>query len=822
MLAPGTVLAGRYRIVEPLGHGGMGEVFRAEDLSLRQAVALKLLPDRLAHDPRALERIREEVRMARRVSHSNVCRVHDLGEAGALLFISMEYVDGEDLSTLLRRVGRLAGDRALEIARELCAGLAAAHASGVIHQDLKPANVMLDRRGRVKITDFGLARLGDDGANSSEIAGTPAYMAPEQLAGAGASTRSDLYALGLVLYELFTGRRVFRSESLPELMRAHREGVIVPPRALVPELDVAVEQAILRCLAPRSKDRPVSALAVLTELSAGDPLKAALAAGQTPSPSAVAGATVKGALSPAWAWMCVLAVLSSLAVSFGLASRITILGRLRPPLPPAVLTVKSGEAIRRLGHSGPCVDEASGFDYDRGAVRVAAGRTGPEAERTAAERRMVVFWYRCSAVPLLPLGVGAKVTRDDPAPGPGEAFALLDVDGRLLQYRSRTADGEPGARGVEVLLAFAPLADLRAPPDVKVEGDLARAVVRIDGTVPAGLEARAGAGVVEARVAFPWTAPPGSRAVPFFQPSDAFGLFMVTILAVSVPLGWRNVRSARVDREGAFRVGMVVFGCELVSLALGAHHPGILQGELAALLRNAAWSLFHGTSAALVYVALEPFVRRASPERLVSWSRLLTGNVRDPLVARDVLVGIALFGAMLGPLSLALSFMRPMPLLSATVNLDPLADLGSMAGTALWAIAFTVRTGLCLFLLLLLTFRASASSRWLGPVLFFCAGFLITVANVRAMGGSLPFAAVAGALTAAVWVFLITRFGLLAMTANLLARALSIVAAGATRLTGWTAPNSWCFAVIMVLLAAYGLTFATGRRPFGERKLLEL
>ena len=155
--APGTLLAGRYRIVACVGRGGMGEVCRAEDLKLRQEVALKFLPARLAQDAAALARFHREVRVARQVSHPNVCRVFDVGEADGLTFLTMEFVDGEDLASVLRRFGRLPQDKAMEIARQLCAGLAAAHDRGVLHRDLKPANVMIDGRGKVRTTDFGLA-----------------------------------------------------------------------------------------------------------------------------------------------------------------------------------------------------------------------------------------------------------------------------------------------------------------------------------------------------------------------------------------------------------------------------------------------------------------------------------------------------------------------------------------------------------------------------------------------------------------------------------------------------------------------------------------
>src|SRR5208282_916588 len=190
---PGRLVASRYRIIALLGKGGMGEVYRADDLTLGQAVAMKFLPDEAGRDQGLLERFRNEVRMARRVSHPNVCRVYDVGEVDGQTFFTMEYVDGEDLASLLRRIGRLPQDKAVEIARQLCAGLAAAHAKGVLHRDLKPANIMLDGRGQVVITDFGLAGVADQIRGAEIRSGTPAYMSPEQLAGTEVTMRSDIY-----------------------------------------------------------------------------------------------------------------------------------------------------------------------------------------------------------------------------------------------------------------------------------------------------------------------------------------------------------------------------------------------------------------------------------------------------------------------------------------------------------------------------------------------------------------------------------------------------------------------------------------------------
>ncbi len=252
---PGTLLAQRYRVVSLLGRGGMGEVYRANDLLLGQTVALKFLPAQWTSHEATLARFRNEVRIARQISHPNVCRVYDIGEAEGSTYLSMEYVDGEDLASLLRRIGRLPQDKALEIARQLCAGLAAAHDKGVVHRDLKPGNIMLDGQGQLRITDFGLA--GVAGEVKDIRSGTPAYMAPEQRSGREVTARSDIYALGVVLHEVFTGSRFSGDSSHPDL---------------APEVD----RVIRRCLAEDPAKRPASALAVSAALPGGDPLAAAL------------------------------------------------------------------------------------------------------------------------------------------------------------------------------------------------------------------------------------------------------------------------------------------------------------------------------------------------------------------------------------------------------------------------------------------------------------------------------------------------------------------------------------------------------------------
>src|SRR6516162_9763348 len=235
--APGQVLGDRYRIVALAGRGGMGEVYRAEDLTLGQVVAIKFLAADLTRDGSALARVHSEVRVARQIAHPNVCRVFDIGDTDGIPFLTMEYVDGEDLLSSLRRFGKLSPDKAVEITRQICAGLAAAHDRGVVHRDLKPANIMLDGHGKVRITDFGLAGLAATLKGAEVRAGTPAYMAPEQLAGREVTAKSDLYSVGLILYEVLTGKRAFEAPTLGELMKLREDQAITRPSTLVRDLD---------------------------------------------------------------------------------------------------------------------------------------------------------------------------------------------------------------------------------------------------------------------------------------------------------------------------------------------------------------------------------------------------------------------------------------------------------------------------------------------------------------------------------------------------------------------------------------------------------
>ncbi|MGZ5437866.1 MAG: protein kinase domain-containing protein, partial [Pyrinomonadaceae bacterium] len=412
----GTVLDGRYRIVALLGRGGMGEVYKAEDLKLDHEVALKFLPESVAQDDAALTRFRTEVRIARQVTHQNVCRVFDIGEFEGRHFLTMEYIDGEDLSSLLRRIGRLPADKALEVSRQICAGLAAAHGAGVLHRDLKPANVMIDGRGKARITDFGIAGLEEDLKKGGVIAGTPAYMSPEQITGQEITVQSDIYSLGLVLYELFTGKPAFQSDSINELVRKHKTITPTNPSEILKEIDPLVEKTILRCLEKNPQQRPASALQVAAMLPGGDPLAAALAAGETPSPEMVAAAPKEGALKPAVAIACLASVVALFAFIVFVSGKVKLNEWVPLDKPPEVLAERANQIKNKLGYADAPADTVYSFDnsesYVNYAEREDASPNRFERIRTG-QPVTLYFWYRTSPGYLVP-NRGHEVYFSDP------------------------------------------------------------------------------------------------------------------------------------------------------------------------------------------------------------------------------------------------------------------------------------------------------------------------------------------------------------------------------------------------------------------------
>ena len=399
----------------------MGDVYRADDLKLNQPVALKFLASWRAADSAWLHRYENEVRLARRVTHPNVLRVYDIVETQGEVFITMEYVDGEDLASLLRRIGRVTGEKVIQIARQLCAGLGAAHDRGVLHRDLKPANIMIDGGGQVRITDFGIAALAAEQEPSGPVPGTPTFMAPELFEGGRPSVRSDLYALGMVLFEAATGKEPF--EGKPP---TSRDRAAVPPRpsTLAPHIAPALENAILECLDPNPKQRPPSAYAVAAALPGGDLLRSALAAGETPSPSmvAAAGSGIFFPLPAAIAWLA--AGLVGLLLVVALADRTFFLPQAGLAKSPEVLADRAEQIMKRLGYDPAGKERSRGFAIE------------PEyLQRGGQYPRAAYFWYRAGDEQrVLPTLLGESPAAEALPLRPDSVYLRLDGKGHLLEF----------------------------------------------------------------------------------------------------------------------------------------------------------------------------------------------------------------------------------------------------------------------------------------------------------------------------------------------------------------------------------------------------
>lgn len=658
----GTTIADRYRIVSLLGKGGMGEVFRAEDLKLNQTVALKFLPLAMAEDEVARERFYQEVRLAREISHANVCRVFDIGELDGRLFLTMEYVDGEDLASLLRRIGQFPQAKGLDIARQMCAGLAAAHDHGVLHRDLKPGNIMLDGRGRVRITDFGLAALSENMGGEEVSAGTPAYMAPEQLAGVEVTQRSDIYSLGLVMYEIFTGKKAYDAASLGELLRLRETSSPSSISALVKDIDPLTERVIQRCLERDPAKRPASAIQVAAALPGGDPLAAALAAGETPSPAMVAASGEKEGLRPAIAWTCLALIFVGLAAMAALADRVFVVNLVPMPMSAEVLAEKARELTQSLGYPAG-VDRSYGFGRYNGFVDYLKDKDRSKDRWERLKPGLpptVAFWYRESPRYMENTEFSwtpGAFPEQPPVRLSGMVQEFFSPDGRLMEFlgippQLDTSTGAVPAPDWAPLFAAAGL-DLNqfqaTPPQWTglVASDTREAWM---GTWPGqpDLPLRVEAAAYRGKPVFfslysTWDTPDRMRGDTEatrdkVQNGILLGIFLLVVVA-GIALARANVRAGRSDWKGAAKLGMFMFVISFAAMAFFAHHIPTM-GEVDLVLMMAGWALVGTALVWLMYVALEPHVRKRWPASLVSWSRVLSGEFLDPVVGRDVLLGV--------------------------------------------------------------------------------------------------------------------------------------------------------------------------------------
>ena len=830
---PGAILAGRYRMIGPIGKGGMGEVYRADDLRLGQPVALKFLPESVASDTARLAQFHQEVRSARQVSHPNVCRVYDIGEVDGLTFLSMEYVAGEDLASLAKRIGRLSPHKALDLSRQLCAGLAAAHDRRVLHRDLKPANLMLDDNGQLRITDFGLAGVaGDVGPR----AGTPAYMAPEQLTGQPATVQTDIYALGLVIYELFTGQRPFDFRSIAELMQRHDEGV-PPPSSFVTGLDLSLDRAIMRCLERDPAKRPDSARKVLASLPGGDPLAAALAAGETPSPEMVAAAGETSAIRPAVGLAVLTGVVVGLAAITTIYNRTLLVSIVPMERSPDALADRAQELVAQLGYTEPPIDRAWGLVNNVEALRWIA-RTDSSLNRwdrlRSGSPAAAVFWYRQSRGPMFPITRNTQVLQNDPPmTSAGMILVSLDTRGRLLELLALPPRRDAGApapvasdyqrlfvsagldpsRFTEIPTDVTPraFADARRGFEGPLEDDPSTKV-RVETSTYRGRP-------VAFQIIAPWTQIAAGQRVAQGTAERLIGIFAAVLvpllLVAGVVLARRNLKSGRGDRRGAAAAGTYMLTTALAAWVIGATHTSIIDSEVDRLFNVAiAGGLFSAAMLWVWYIGVEPYVRRFWPNMMLGWSRLVSGRIRDPRVGLEVLAGAACGTLMTFLLALhdvvppLFGLPAPMPQTSElSVLIETRRFLSYLFGAANQAL-YNGMIGV----FGLVFFRILFRRRWLALVVVMVA---FTPVALRGMfpGDTGLLEALFGTLILGAVIGVIVRFGLVAGSVALFFHFITSSVALTWNWSAWYAGATIGTLGCAAAIAAFGYYAARGEEP---------
>ena len=750
---PGTLVAGRYRIISLLGRGGMGEVYRATDLTLSQPVALKFLPESGPDHLRALERFHSEVRIARQVSHPNVCRVYDVGEADGMPYISMEYVDGEDLASLLQRIGRLPSDKALEIARKICAGVAAAHDKGVIHRDLKPANIMLDKRGNVVVMDFGLAAVADQLRGAEARSGTPAYMAPEQLRGEQVTAKSDVYALGMVLYEIFTGKRAYDAATMAELIRLQEGAQITSMSSIAAEIDPAVEKAIRRCLDPDPAKRPANALSVAAALPGGDPLAAALAAGETPSPEllAASGKTEGLPLKRSVPLALGIAVLI-IAVPF-VRTNVELHSLVPFELSPDALAAKVRDDAAAFGYTALPADKKYDMHWDWQLIGDAGRhiKNVAEARRWFAAESPLRLGYRESPLPLVALPDG-DVTEQRPAPTvSGMIEAWVNSKGELRFFHAvppeldrsapspaRPVDVQAISRAIGFDISQWPETTPKFTPHYPFDWQKAWKGQHPGQQIELTVQAAAWRGkITDLQVLSPWSQPwhePETHSRSWKDTARALvGRFTAGLAFLfSAFMAARNLRAGRGDRRGAWRLAVTVFILAGVAWICSVHWVADTE-MIEMFVTNAADWFMSAALIWLLYIALEPAVRARWPHAILTWSRVLAGRWQDAQVGAHVLYG-ALLGLVLAAFFLASQWYQVsrgsvVAAANADVGLGARLWISDILNRAYSAVEFGLLVVFAIF-----CFRAVFRKDWIASV---AAAVLFTLAENDTWQGSM-------------------------------------------------------------------------------------
>jgi len=367
-LEPGRVLGNRYEILQMLGQGGMGAVYKARDQELDRLVALKVIRPELAQYPEVLQRFKQELILARQVTHRNVIRIFDLGEADGIKFITMEYIEGRDLKSLIREKGKFDPKEAAEINAQVCRALEAAHMEGVIHRDLKPQNIMVDAQGKVAVMDFGIARsmeeVGGGMTQTGALMGTIEYMSPEQAKGQKLDTRTDLFSLGIIFYETLTGNSPYKADTAMASLYKRIQEIPKPPMELNPDVPVVLNNIVLRCLEIDKEKRYGSATEILQDLEIwqGTRLGTVLAPARPQAPSPIQQ------LVRNWKWVAggtAVAVLALAGLLFLLGKPGASTSSQAPAAPQvslAILPFRNGSGDSALDWLGPSLADMLSTD----------------------------------------------------------------------------------------------------------------------------------------------------------------------------------------------------------------------------------------------------------------------------------------------------------------------------------------------------------------------------------------------------------------------------------------------------------------------------
>ncbi len=672
------------------------------------------------------------------------------------------------------------------------------------------------------------------------LAGTPAYMSPEQFAGGELTPKSDLYSLGLVLYEIFTGKRPFDASSSEEMARLRDKSTPTAPSQFVKELDPLIERVILRCLERDPAKRPASALQVAAALPGGDPLAAALSAGETPSPEMVAASGATEGLRPAVAWIVLagIFVLVTAGILFGAQAKLYR----RVPLekPPDELAGIAREILKNFGYTDPTVDTAMGFYEGKDFLRYITEHDTSKTRWDNLETGAFVFWYRGSPRPLVSTNnakdspmLSTVWTDDPPLDVSGMTLVELNPQGRLTKFvavppqvekpnaANASTDRVPNwaslfsAAGLD-LSKWSSTTPAWTPPnysDARAAwtGSLAE---RPD--TPMRIEAAAyGGKPIYFELIGPWTHP--QRMQPH-QPSTSeqisgiVGLvLMISTLVGGVLLARRNLRLGRSDRRGAAHIAGFVFAVWALAWSFGAHHVSSID-EFGQVLLFLVFGISLSAFLWVIYIALEPYVRRRWPGTLVSWSRLMAGGLRDPLVGRDIL-----FGCLVGAFGIAsVRFGWHVPGWLGHPPLQPyfgptwqflgarpvIADLSNNLIISIFG-SFVV-----LFTLFLL--RAFLRKEWLAAIVCI---FLITFFRPPSADPWTAVTVVSILITTSLAVFLFLRFGLLAVMASYFFDDILGSFPLTTQMSAWYAGLSIAGILLMAAIAFYAFYTSLGGQP---------